>query len=123
MAYYIHNVPGRLRIKSPKVKGSDRNAAAVQDMLNAIRGINTASINTVTGSITVTYDNQVVKPDDILNTLQKAGYFDPLKASTNDEYIHNMASKAGTTIGKVLFGTFVEKAFEGSALSLLAVLI
>lgn len=123
MAYYIHNVPGRLRIKSPKVKGSSRDAVIVKEMLNSVRGINEAEINTVTGSIIITYDNKAVKPALILDTLERAGYFDVSKAATNDEYIHSMASKAGKTIGKVMFGAFVEKAFEGSALSLLAAII
>ena len=42
---------------------------------------------------------------------------------TNDQYIHSNASKASQIVYGAVVGAFVEKAFEGSALSLLAVLL
>jgi hypothetical protein len=51
------------------------------------------------------------------------GHFEASKAITHDEYVRDKASKAGKLIGRAVMGTFLEKAFEGSALSLLALII
>jgi hypothetical protein len=42
---------------------------------------------------------------------------------TNDQYIYAASLKAGTMLKKALVGTLVDKAFEGSAFSLLTALI
>jgi len=52
-----------------------------------------------------------------------AGYFDPSRAITNDHYIYNAISGIGRAVNKGVVGTFVGAAFEGTALSYLAVLL
>jgi copper chaperone CopZ len=123
MSYYIHNVPGRLRIKSPIVRRNDNAASDIRKGLSEMSGIATVDINLTTGSILINYNSKVVKSKDIVALLQRKGYFDASKAQTNDQYIKTAASKAGSVLGKVVLGTFVEKAFEGSALSLLGILL
>lgn len=123
MSYYFHNVPGRLRVKTPSVKGSEQKANEVKGLLSVIDGVIETSVNTLTGSIVVNYDHRVVGAGEITEELRKHGHFDMSRARTNDEYIQNAASKTGQFLGKVLFGAFIEKSLEGSVLSLLAVLI
>jgi copper chaperone CopZ len=123
MSYYIHNVPGRLRIKSPVVRRNDHAASEIRKALSEIGGIATVDINLTTGSILINYNPKVVKSQDIAALLQRKGYFDAARAQTNDQYIRTAASKAGSLLGKAVLGTFVEKAFEGSALSLLGILL
>jgi hypothetical protein len=123
MSYYIHNVPGRLRIKIPSIKGDQDMAEEVQGVLRSIEGVNSAKANTLTGSIVIHYDPKAVRSKEILDTLNQAGYVDPSKAITNDQYIRITVSKVGQVIWKVLFGAVVEEALEGSALSLITVLI
>lgn len=91
MSHYFHVVPGRLRIKSPLIK-RNKNVAEVEGLLEAISGINSFEINTVTGSILVNYDSKVVSYKKIISILRQAGYFDPSKAITNDRYIHTAVS-------------------------------
>lgn len=123
MSYYIHNVPGRLRIKTPAVKKNQNAADNIRKMLGTINGIAVVEINILTGSILVNYNPAAVHFNDIVNLLQKKGYFDASQALTNDEYIHKASSRIGSIVGKAVFGAVVEKGLEGSALSFLFALI
>lgn len=123
MSYYIHNVPGRLRIKTPLIKKNQSIAEDVQNLLRPLIGISSTSVNLITGSIVVNYDHKVITSKEIVNTLNYAGYFDLSKAITNDEYIKTAAASMGQVVVKTLFGTFIESALEGSALSFIAILV
>ena len=123
MSYYIHNVPGRLRIKTPLIKKNQSIAEDVKNLLRPIIGISSTSFNLITGSIVINYDPKVITSKEIVSTLNYAGYFDLSKAVTNDEYIKTAAASMGQVVVKTLFGTFIESALEGSALSFIAVLV
>jgi len=123
MSYYIHNVPGRLRIKTPLIKKNQSIAEDVQNLLRPIIGISSTSFNLITGSIVINYDPKVITSKEIVSTLNYAGYFDLSKAVTNDEYIKTAAASMGQVVVKTLFGTFIESALEGSALSFIAILV
>ena len=123
MNYYVHNVPGRLRVKTPMVKRNRASARYVEGLMKQLRGINSTTVNTTTGSVMVLYDQETMSSDLILNTLENEGLFDSSKAGSCDQYINEAASKAGQFLGKILFGAFVGNAFEGSALSYIAVFI
>lgn len=92
MSYYMHDLPGRLRIKTPMMKHDKEAACAVEAMLLATAGVASVAVNTTTGSCLVNYDPRKAKRDDILSLLVRTGYFDPSKARTNDEYIQEAAS-------------------------------
>ncbi len=123
MSYYIHNVPGRLRIKTPLIKKNQSIAEDVKNLLRPIIGISSTSFNLITGSIVINYDPKVITSKEIVNALNYAGYFDLSKAVTNDEYIKTAAASMGQVVVKTLFGTFIESALEGSALSFIAILV
>lgn len=123
MNYYIHNVPGRLRIKSPVIKKNENASYEVRKTLGAINGIATIDVNLTTGSLLVNYNHKVVSHEDIVNLLERKGYFDKSKAVTHDEYIHGAASKAGSFIGRSVLGSVLGTFLEGTPLALLAMLI
>lgn len=123
MSYYLHNVPGRLRIKSPIIKNNKNVANELKKNLSTIYGIATVDINPTTGSVLINYNPKSVRHSDIVHILEQKGYFDASRAITNDEYIHKAASKAGAVIGKSIFSTFTGIALEGTPLSFLAILI
>ncbi|MCX7794143.1 MAG: hypothetical protein N2257_07065 [Thermodesulfovibrionales bacterium] len=123
MNYYIHNIPGRLRIKSPVIKNNRSAADDIRKSLSSLYGIATVEINMITGSLLVNYNHKMIKHTDIIDILERKGYFDSSKAITNDEYIHKAASKAGAVIGKSLFSTFAGMALERTPLSFLTILI
>ncbi len=122
MNYYIHTTPGRLRLKNPLFKNKSTHDH-IKKLLSTIPGIATIDINSITGSLTIHYNASQIADKDIINTLQRNGYFDENKALSNDQYIQTAASKAGKVLGKAALGVFVDKALEGSALSLLSLLI
>ena len=97
MRHYFHVVPGRLRIKSPLIKGKN-NVEEIEELLETIHGINSFEINTVTGSILINYNPKAVTSEKITSIVKKAGYFDPAKAITNDHYIHTAVSSISHTI-------------------------
>lgn len=80
-------------------------------------------VKTVTGSIVVQYNPRLIESRQVVDMLTQAGYFDPSKAMTHDQYVYSAVSKTGQVVWKAFFGTFVDQALEGSALSLLAILI
>jgi len=123
MSFYIHDIPGRLRVKTPSLKGNFNAAEELKRILNSIEGIDSTSVNTLTGSVVVNYDTRSVGSARILHTLNECGYVDLTKTVTNDDYVVAAATKAGKLIGKALIGFLIEEAFEGSALSLLTALI
>lgn len=123
MSYYMHNVPGRLRVKTPVIKGNTAMSERVTNFLDTVDGVTSITANTVTGSIVVLYDPLTVSHKQLVDALSRKGYFDHTKAVTNDQYVHKAASKASWTLGKVVFGAAVDMALEGSALSLLTVLL
>lgn len=122
MSYYMHSVPGRLRIKTPMIK-NNKLAAHVEKFLRQINGVESLVTNSLTGSITITYDREKVTSQKLLDTLKTRGIFDPSKALSNDQYIHSTASKAGNIVYKALLGTIVEQTLQGSPLALLGLLI
>ena len=123
MSYYVHNVPGRLRVRTPHAKKNPSTAAEIKSLLESMVGIDSTAVNTLTGSVIINYDSAAVKSNDILALLHRQGYFDITKAKTNEHYFDEAFSKAGGVIGKAIIGIALDKMFEGSALSLLTILI
>lgn len=95
MTYYIHDIPGRLRVKSPSIKRNRSAAEDVETMIGSILGVDKVNVNLTTGSLLVNYNPKLLKYNDIVNLLQRKGYFDHSQAVTNDEYIRNAASRVG----------------------------
>jgi copper chaperone CopZ len=123
MHYYVHNVPGRLRVKMPMIKNDLDRGEQVQAVLESLQGVNNVVMNAVTGSVVIRYDPDRLKADEILDSLKDHGYFDASKAMTSEDYVQNAFSRAGGAAGRVLFGWAVGKVFEGTSLAFLTVLI
>lgn len=123
MSYYIHQIPGRLRIKSPVVRRNEAVAVTVETFLKTIDGIRSVAVNTLTGSITLHYSPSVVTPEIILEALKCKGYFDASKAKTHDQVIYTAASGVGFFLSKTVCGAALETVLEDSALSMIAALI
>jgi len=84
--FYIHNIPGRVRIKSDTLKRNSTAADEIRKALSLIGGIETVDINCTTGSI-IHYQFAVTKCQDITNLLETRGFFDRCKAVTSNEYM------------------------------------
>jgi hypothetical protein len=123
MAHYIHHVPGRLRVRTPVLKRDAQHAQDAEQYVRAIYGVTAAAANTVTGSLVINYQRDVVSADALLNALALRGYYHAESAQHADNQIHDMASRAGDAVGKMVLGFVVEKAVERSALMLIGALL
>ena len=121
--FYVHDIPGRLRVKIPMLKGKTEMSDSVLGLFRNMAGVKNVSVNNVTGSVVFQYDPAVVRSNQILDTLSHHRLFDGTKVISDDQYIEHAATKAGGAIGKAVMGWALGKAFEGSGLGLLAVLI
>jgi hypothetical protein len=122
MQCYVHNVPGRLRLKNPLFKNSSVRYDVQKALVNMGHGIGTADVNMTTGSLLIHYNPAEIHHQDILNTLERSGFYNPGKTVTNDQVVHQATSKAFTVVAKAVSGAFIDTALSGTGLSFLALL-
>ncbi|WP_420266227.1 HMA2 domain-containing protein [Candidatus Magnetominusculus dajiuhuensis] len=123
MAVYLHSVPGRLRIKSPVLKGNSGKRELVENLFQGFDGVKSIKSNPLTGSLAINYCPELIDAALILDMLENKGGIDLSKTISNDEYLHNAFSKAGGFVCKILFGSAMDMALGDSALSFLSVLV
>ncbi len=123
MRYYMHSVPGRLRIKIPEIKGHTEKARSIQLILKEIEGVESIRANTITGSIVIKYDGDRLPSERILTILTEQGHFDEAQTFSMDHALFESGSKAGQALSKAFCGWAVGRALEGTSLSFLAAFI
>ena len=123
MDYYIHHVPGRLRVKTPVLKKNKQKAQEAEKLLKNIPGICSIVFKMTTGSMVIHYDSMLIQPKSILIPLKEKGYIDPQNSITNDQYVSKIVQNAGDMVVKQLFGLFLDHAFKGTPLSYVTVFI
>jgi Ca2+-transporting ATPase len=57
---YCHILDGRIRIKTPEVKGSHAMAGELESQLSKLNGITHVKANPLTGYILVLFDSQLI---------------------------------------------------------------
>jgi hypothetical protein len=122
MEYYVHHVPGRLRVRLPEIRRNARKAADVKRLLD-IYGVDHLKVNHLTGSIVVTFDASSTSAEQLLSILQENGLYDSARAISCDDKIQRASNKAASKFGRVAFGYAVSKALEASGFPILAALI
>jgi copper chaperone CopZ len=122
MEYYVHYVPGRLRVRLPEIRRNAAKAAEVNCLLD-IYGVDHVKVNHLTGSVVVTFDPSLTDKDELLVLLKEKELFDGSRAITCDEKIQRASNKAASKFGRAIFGYAVGKALESSGFPLLAAFI
>jgi hypothetical protein len=123
MANFIHDVPGRLRIRIPAVKRLPELGPEVQGAFLGLDGIEYIRVNPVTGSVVFRYDPAAIDSTRIFNRLTAHGFIESGSQSLPTRSPRRSPSRPGQVVGKALFGWAVEKALEPTGLSFLAALI
>lgn len=123
MSYYIHTVPGRLRIKTPSIKGDPVKARELEGIAGRIPGVCSATANPITGSVVVTYDEGGVSSGRIIEIFNRKGHFDSSKAVPSARHVEDGLSRTGKFLGKALLGIIADRVLEGTPLSLLAAIL
>jgi hypothetical protein len=70
----MHHLPGRLRLRSPALKGNSLASEEARANLAAINGVTSAAANPTTGSLLLQYDPATVAPERIIHVLAAHGF-------------------------------------------------
>jgi Heavy metal associated domain 2 len=65
-ASVVHHVPGRMRLRSPALKGDVFAIADLRSGFAEIAGITAVTANACTGSVLLEYDPAIVSPDELV---------------------------------------------------------
>lgn len=123
MKYYIHELPGRLRIKIPTLRKNQRLAMEIDHLLFDLIGVNDINVNTITGSVVINFDPKTITTDAILGALAEKGHINikDLMESRNERAdVYQMVGEAAS---RAIFGFAIEKAFAGSPYLILTALV
>jgi hypothetical protein len=123
MDYYVHQVPGRLRVKVPLIRHQPAKCALVSVALSEHQGIQQVKVNHLTGSVVVHYDPAAIDENRILNVLEYEGFLDSARVVRNNAYRDRAATRAGQAVGRAAFSYFVGRALESNGLAMLAAFI
>jgi len=121
---YVHNIPGRLRVRNQRFKNPDVQYEIKRMLVSDIgKGIGTVEFSNTTGSVLIHYDVKHIHHQHVLRLLEDAGYYHPERTVTNDQLVHRATSKAMHLVTKSVSGAFLETALAGTGLQFLAVLL
>lgn len=123
MKYYLHQVAGRLRIKIPSLKRNIRGAREIQDLLKRVSGVAAVSVNTVTGSVVVQFDEERVSSSAILSCLSHEGYIDLAGVVSQQQYVESALVQIGQTASKALLGIALDRALQGTPFAVVTAFI
>ena len=123
MGYYLHEIPGRLRVKIPNLKRNPQSARDIQVLLKNLPGIESISTNTVTGSIIVRYDPELVNAGAIVNVLAREGYIDLARVFFNRERKEDTMDVVAQAASKAILGFVLDRALQGTPLSIVTAFI
>jgi len=108
MDYYMHDIPGRLRIESPALKDNDANAQRFEAFVKSIPGVTSVEMKLDIGSAIMHYDRTRIDHTRLIDLLDKSGYFDHLKAKTLDDRIKEGVEEVADVAIKAAVGEVTE---------------
>lgn len=108
MDYYMHDIPGRLRIESPVLKDNDANAQRFEAFVKSIPGVTSVEMKLDIGSAIMHYDRTRIDHTRLIDLLDKSGYFDHLKAKTLDDRIKEGVEEVADVAIKAAVGEVTE---------------
>jgi len=93
MKYYIHSVPGRLRIQSPVLHDNPVKKQEFESFMKCINGVSAVEVHTITGSAIIQFDEKKIDCELIIGILEKRNYFRLSEAETCDELVEKAAER------------------------------
>lgn len=120
MSHYIHNLPGRLRVKSPTLKRNEGPARQAKDHIDRVHGVLASEVNPVTGSLLIRYDANLVNAQTLLDSLRDLGHVPQHHAAPA---AYGAATDAAQRLSDTVVNKLVETLIERSATALIAAVI
>ena len=105
MEYYIHQVPGRIRIQTPLLQNNPVKVKQFEGFIREIKGITSVETNPVTGSALLLYDERVLNCEQVIGILETHGYFNLSKAITSDGYLEKTTEKILKVTKEIIVGS------------------
>jgi copper chaperone CopZ len=119
--HYVHSVPGRLRVRAAQLRGQQTRAAQVRHRLEALQGIQSVTVSTVTGSILISYDSAMLSLNAVWAALRDLDCAPQGAAALSGSGGANAAWVGNAT--DALIEGLVQKVAEASAMALLRAFI
>jgi Heavy metal associated domain 2 len=127
MTPYVHHVPGRLRVRVPKVKGNSAEASLLERRIRAQRGVKNVQTSPLTGSVLVHYDPATASVSTLSQIMLCSAATEPMSRTlpaaphtgTNQRIGQQIAARVATAV----VGHFMEMAVERAAVALIAALL
>jgi hypothetical protein len=123
MSVYLHEVPGRLRIKVPELKRNPRKAHSLPRRLTGFAGVLSASINPTTGSLLVHYDPDILPSEALLSYVCRELELHLGGGAFKRDRPDRGRGRVGEQVSKALLMFALDRALQGSPLSILAAFI
>ncbi len=120
MTTYLHHTPGRLRIRSPMLKRNPAAAADAARLVGSQEGVLSCTVNTVTGSMLILYEQAGIESDSLSQLLVEHGYMEwPATVSGANQLLEEALSSAGEFVIKAMAMAVLEQVARRSALALM----
>jgi hypothetical protein len=119
----LHEVPGRLRVKVPALRGRPDGDDIVQTLFQDLEGVSNASFNPLTGSIVVHYIPRFTGSAAILKRLNDHQLLPVKKSATSGIREASVTRQIGQYTVRELGRFLMAKTLEHNGLGLLAALI
>ena len=100
--YYIHYVPGRIRIQTPNLHENSSNAQQFERFMKGVMGIAAVETHALTGSAIIHFDEKKINCEQIIGILETNAYFSLAHAETSDEVIEKTAEKVLGVAEKII---------------------
>jgi hypothetical protein len=133
MIDYMHELPGRLRVRCPLLRKNTEKTTAIRDSLVSTCGVKSVTVNPTTGSFTVYYDQDRTSGTELLAILEKHGCHREAIPTAEPIYTRTgmpiavvrgrALSSRSPQIGKAVAGYVIEKAIERSLLALVGAVL
>ncbi len=117
---YLHQLPGRLRLRSDVLKQNPKLASQLLTAIGMMPGVRSVEVSIVTGSVLVHHDPLRVSSDQVLAALRGHGV-------VHDATAPATASSKGPslpgTIGNAVLAAVLQQALERAVLGLVSILL
>jgi copper chaperone CopZ len=113
---YVHDLPGRLRVRIPATKGNSISAEKLVNRINALEGIASVDANPVTGSILIRYDTAIINAAACLAVLNHATVWEPARPIA-------VQSRLASKMAEAAMWYVLEKTVERCFMLILAALV
>jgi hypothetical protein len=118
---YRHHVPGRLRVRTERIKNRPAAASAVEQLMATVAGVQRAQATALTGSVTVHYDAAATTAVTVLSVLHAHGYIQDCSLPEWRTAQRNPAGgELAARIASRVASALAEKALERAVATLIA---